>query len=105
MVSLISFFILFIFFTVFSYEDSGVFKGFPVPKHAEVTVQEQKLEAFDWPPASEENGLPLRYRAIILLWGWEVKQQEGSLTVYKKGEQEVGVITQKNYLSLSDSGD
>ena len=69
-----------------------------------MTANKSKLEAYNWGPASEENGLPLRYRAIIKLWGWEKKEQEGSLTVYEKDGNEVDVISQTNYLSLSTSG-
>lgn len=85
----------------FSFEESKTFKGFPVPKYAELTSSSENLEEYDWGPASEENGLPLRYQAIIRLWGWEVKEVMGTLTVYHKDGQEVDLISQTDYLSLS----
>ncbi len=69
-----------------------------------MTANKSKLVAYNWGPASEENGLPLRYQAIIKLWGWEKKEREGSLTVYEKDGQEVDVNSQTDYLSLSTSG-
>lgn len=86
-----------------SFEESETFKGFPVPRYAELTSSSATIEEYDWGPASEENGLPLRYKAIIRLWGWEVKEVMGSLTVYQKDGQEVDVISQTDYLSLSTS--
>lgn len=85
----------------FSYEESNTFKGFPVPKNAELTDNKVNFEAYYWAPASEENGLPLRYRTIIKLWGWDKKEQMGSLTVYHKDGKEIDVISQRDYLSLS----
>ncbi|WP_404430772.1 hypothetical protein [Sutcliffiella horikoshii] len=87
--------------TYFSFEESDTFKGFPVPKFVELTTSSATLEEYDWGPASEENGLHLRYKAVIRLWGWEVKEVMGSLTVYQKDGQEVDVISQNDYLSLS----
>jgi len=91
--------ILLIFF--YSFEESKTFKGFPVPRYAELTSSSENLEEYDWGPASEENGLPLRYQAIIWLWGWKVKEVMGTLTVYHKDGQEVDLISQTDYLSLS----
>ncbi|MCV9887999.1 hypothetical protein [Metabacillus halosaccharovorans] len=68
-----------------------------------MTTYKRNLEAYNWGAASEENGLPLRYRAVIRLWGWNKKEQEGSLTVYEKDGQEIDVISQTDYLSLSTS--
>lgn len=89
---------------LFSYEESEQFSGFPVPKTAELTANKSNFETYKWGPASEENGLPLRYQAIIKLWGWEKKEQEGALTVYEKDGKEVGIISLTDYLSVSTSG-
>lgn len=89
---------------LFSYEESEQFEGFPVPKAADLTANKSNLESYKWGPASEENGLPLRYQAIIRLWGWEKKEQEGALTVYEKDEKKVDLVSLTNYLSLSTSG-
>ncbi len=88
-------------FIFFSFEESETFKGFPVPKYAELTSSNGNLEEYHWGPASEENGLPLRYQTIIRLWGWKVKEVMGTLTVYHKDGQEVDVISQTDYLGLS----
>ncbi|WML27330.1 hypothetical protein [Neobacillus sp. OS1-33] len=74
--------------------------GFPVPKSAELLKEKDEFEAYKWSPASEENGIPLRYRIVINLNGWKKKEQEGSLTVYEKNNQEVDVISQTDYLSI-----
>ncbi|CAG9621306.1 hypothetical protein BACCIP111883_02078 [Sutcliffiella rhizosphaerae] len=55
-------------FVYFSFEESQSFEGFPIPKSAELTNKKVNFEEYDWKPASEENGLPLRYLAIIKLW-------------------------------------
>ena len=74
---------------LFSYQESEKFEGFPVPIGAELTSIKGRYESYKWEAASEENGLPLRYQAIIRLWGWEKKEQEGALTVYEKDGREV----------------
>ncbi|WP_080848622.1 hypothetical protein [Cytobacillus gottheilii] len=86
-----------------SYEESETFEGFPVPKMAVLTKSQSDLEAYEWGPASEENGLPLRYMAIIRLWGWDKKEQEGALTTYEKDGREVELLSQTDYLGLSSS--
>lgn len=86
-----------------SFEESNQFEGFPVPKSAELTTNKSNLETYHWGPASEENGLPLRYLAIIRLWGWEKKEQEGALTLYEKGGKRVELVSLTDYLSLSTS--
>ncbi|MCM3731528.1 hypothetical protein M3196_07615 [Fictibacillus nanhaiensis] len=86
---------------LFSFRESEEFKGFPVPKSAELIENKSKLEKYKWESASEENGLPLRYQLIIKLWGWEKKEQEGALSIYEKDGKEVGVISLTDYLSLS----
>jgi hypothetical protein len=88
---------------LFSYEESETFAGFPVPRTAELTKSQSNLEAYEWGPASEENGLPLRYLAIIRLWGWEKKEQEGALTIYEKDGREVELLSLTDYLGLSSS--
>ncbi|MFP5114659.1 hypothetical protein ACSU64_20075 [Bacillaceae bacterium C204] len=58
--------------------------GFPVPKNADLLKKNAEFKEYKWSPASEENGIPLRYRIVINLSGWKKKEQEGSLTVYEK---------------------
>ncbi|MGE6260680.1 hypothetical protein ACQKCU_22835 [Heyndrickxia sporothermodurans] len=91
--------------TFFSYEESQKFKGFPVPKHAKITKNKSNFEAFDWSPASEEEGLPLRYRLIIKLKGWKKTFKEGSLTIYEKDNYKIDVISQTDYLSIGIDSD
>jgi hypothetical protein len=86
-----------------TFEESAEFKGFPVPKMAKLTQQQHNLESYDWGSASEENGLPLRYQAIIRIWGWKKIEQEGALTVYEKDGRQVEVVSLTDYLSLSSS--
>jgi hypothetical protein len=86
---------------LFSYRESEEFKGFPVPKTAELTENKSKLEKYNWGSASEENGLPLRYQLMIKLWGWEKKEQEGAYSIYVKDGEEVGVTSLTDYFSLS----
>lgn len=59
------------FIYLFSFKESKEFTGFPVPKGAELTEKESKLEKYNWASASEEYGFPLRYQLIIKLWGWD----------------------------------
>lgn len=87
----------------FSYKESETFKGFPVPKTADLTKVESGLETYDWGPASEENGLPLRYQAMIRLWGWKKTGGEGALTIYEKDGAEVELLSLTDYLGLSSS--
>jgi hypothetical protein len=89
------------FIFLFSFRESEEFKGFPVPKTAELTEKKSKLEKYKWDSASEENGLPLRYQFMIKLWGWEKVDQMGALTTYEKNGAQVGVISLTDYLSLS----
>jgi hypothetical protein len=89
------------FIFLFSFRESQEFKGFPVPKTAELTEKKSKLEKYKWDSASEENGLPLRYQLIIKLWGWDKREQMGALSIYEKNGEEVGVISLTDYLSLS----
>ncbi|KYC94284.1 hypothetical protein B5V88_13220 [Heyndrickxia sporothermodurans] len=91
--------------TIFSYEESKKFKGFPVPKHAKLTKSRADFEAYDWSPASEEEGLPLRYLLIIKLKGWKKTFEEGSLTIYEKDGYKIDVISQTDYLSLGIDSD
>jgi hypothetical protein len=89
------------FIFLFSFRESEEFKGFPVPKTAELIEKKSKLEKYKWDSASEENGLPLRYQIIIKLWGWDKREQMGALSIYEKNGEQVGVISLTDYLSLS----
>lgn len=90
---------------LFSYEESEQFEGFPVPKTAELLNTKNTSESYGYGPASEENGLPIRYKAIIFLWGWKKKEEVGALTVYEKDGIEVDVISLTDHLSLNTPGE
>jgi hypothetical protein len=87
----------------FGYRESTVNAGFPVPKSAELVKEnmENMNEEFHWRYASEENGLPYFYKAVIRGWGWKKESQEGSHTVYEKEGRKVYVISQTDYLFIS----
>ncbi|WP_273126774.1 hypothetical protein [Bacillus weihaiensis] len=60
-----------------------------------------EVESYEWWAASEENGLPFYYLIIIRLNGWTPTEVMGSMTVYEKGDHQVAVISQEDYLGLS----
>jgi len=68
---------------------------FPVPVSATLVKSNHayKLETYKWNLASEENGLPLYYRTILHIKGWEKVYQEGAMSVYQKDKIVVEVIT------------
>ncbi|UTR10901.1 hypothetical protein MM300_00750 [Evansella sp. LMS18] len=94
-------------FSVFyflSCKESSVVAGFPVPVMAELTKEDETgmFEVYDWWRASEENGLPLSYLAMIRLWGWKEADVMGTMTTYEKDGRKVDVVSQTRYLSISE---
>lgn len=87
-----------------SCKESSVVAGFPVPVTAELTKEDktEMFEIYDWRRASEENGLPLSYLAMIRLWGWKEADVMGTMTTYEKDGRKVDVVSQTRYLSISE---
>ncbi|APH07029.1 hypothetical protein A9C19_09035 [Bacillus weihaiensis] len=91
------------FYFFFGFRDSVFYKGFPIPIGATLTHEDSsmKVESYEWWAASEENGLPFNYLIMIRLYGWTPTEVVGSMTVYEKGDHQVAVISQEDYLGLS----
>ncbi|MRH43552.1 hypothetical protein GH741_12765 [Aquibacillus halophilus] len=87
--------------TYISFVQVQKFGGFPIPKDAEVTKEEENIIVYNWSKASEENGIPKRYQIELEKEGWDIEWREGAATVYKKDGIKVLLICSTNYLSIS----
>lgn len=92
--------ILFYFITFFAYTPSDKFSGFPVPKSAKLVKEKESVNIYDWPKASEENGIPSGYKLVIKSKGWKETNREGASTYYTKGKEKIDLISQTNELTL-----
>lgn len=88
--------------SLFAYEKAEQFYDFPVPKFAKITDQKETLVTYRWMSTSEskKDGIPLAYRVRLKMDGWVIKEREGFSAVYQKGQHEVNVIAEPNYLSV-----
>lgn len=86
----------------FAYEKAEQFYDFPVPKFTKVIDQKETLVTYRWMSTSEskKDGIPLAYRVRLKMDGWVIKEREGFSAVYQKGQYEVNVIAEPNYLSV-----
>ena len=87
--------------TYISFIHAQEFGGFPIPKDAEVIKVEENIITYNWSKASEENGIPDRYKKELKKEGWEMEWREGSATMYLKNEIKVVLICSTDYLSIS----
>lgn len=87
--------------TYISFDQVQEFGGFPIPKDAELTKEEENFIEYNWSKASEENGIPKRYQKELEKEGWDIDWREGSATVYKKDAIKVLLICSTDYLSIS----
>ncbi|CAM3237552.1 hypothetical protein FITA111629_11615 [Filibacter tadaridae] len=85
-----------------TFEEALFTDGFPVPGKAKILKVSGDVgsESYTWKPASEENGLPIRYKLMIFLSGWKEVDRLGTLTTYEKDAVQVDVISQTDYLQL-----
>lgn len=90
------------FYYVQTYEKSVFTEGFPIPGNAKVVKisGEHKFESYKWYGASEEDGLPLRYKIIIHLAGWKQVETFGAMTTYEKDRVKIEVITTSKLIDL-----
>ncbi len=101
-ITLIAFIIAFTFYYGQTFEEAIYSEGFPVPGQAKISKVSSKngFESYTWQPATEENGLPLRYKLMIRLSGWKKADRMGAMTTYEKDGRTVDIISQKNYLGI-----
>ena len=85
-----------------SFKDSVFTEGFPIPGKAELhrISGEHKLESYNWNGASEEDGLPLRYRAVIRLAGWKKIDMFGAMTTFEKDSVTIEVISTTDMIDI-----
>ena len=85
-----------------SFKDSVFTEGFPVPGKAKVhkISDEHKLESYNWSGASEEDGLPLRYRVVIRLAGWKKVDTFGAMTTFEKDGVIIEVVSATKMIDL-----
>ena len=83
-----------------SFKDSVFTEGFPIPGKAELhkISGEHKLESYNWNRASEDDGLPLRYKAVIRLAGWKKVDSFGAMTSFEKDGVMIEVISTTNMI-------
>lgn len=93
--------LFFYFTTFFSYEaSSAALSGFPVPKSAILTEENEVAKLYEWNRASEENGIPLGYEVVLKANGWEKGSRQGASVRYTKGQEQIDVISATNRLIL-----
>ncbi len=102
LLALVALFIVLTFYYGQSFEEAIYTERFPIPPTAKISkISSLKLlETYQWEPASEENGLPLRYKLMIRLSGWKEIDRMGALTTYKKGNLTVDVVSYNNRIEL-----
>lgn len=88
-------------FTYISFEQVQEFGDLPISKDAVVIKVEDNLIEYEWWKASEENGIPTRYKKELDKEGWKVDSSEGAGTVYTKSNIKVLLISSTEYLSIS----
>lgn len=87
--------------TFFSYEASSAdLSGFPVPKNAKLTEENEMAKLYEWNRASEENGIPFGYEVVLKVKGWEKGSRQGASVRYTKGQEQIDVISATNRLIL-----
>ena len=101
-ITLIAFIIVFTFYYGQTFEEAIYSDGFPVPGQAKVfkVSSEKRFESYTWKPASEESGLPIRYKLMIRLSGWKKIDQISTLTTYEKNGMKVDIVSQKDYIGI-----
>lgn len=102
LVTFMAFLIALLFYYGQTFEEALYSEGFPVPDQAKIqkVSSEKSFESYTWKPASEEHGLPIRYKLIIRLSGWKKVDQTGTMTTYEKEGRKVDIISRKNYLGI-----
>lgn len=90
---------IFLFIVFFSYGEQDS-TGFPIPKSAELAKSNESTAAYDWPKASEENGIPYFYKLAIQSKGWTLVGQEGASSYYEKDGRRIDLITQTDLLTI-----
>ncbi|MFS0674889.1 hypothetical protein [Ornithinibacillus sp. 179-J 7C1 HS] len=86
--------------TLFLYEPSDNLYGFPVPKNAELTRKDEKVESYNWSRASEENGIPFSYEMVLKVNGWTKGERLGASVVYTKDDYEITLISTTKQLDF-----
>jgi hypothetical protein len=93
------------YFYVHSYKELIHFNNFPVPGNAINTknIANSKVEEFTWNAASEENGIPKRYLAVIRLNGWKDTTDQGSdsTITFEKNGMKIDILTSTDYLYVA----
>ena len=91
-----------IFYYSQSFKDSVFTEGFPIPGNAELhrISGEHKLEIYNWNGASEEDGLPLRYKAVIRLAGWKKTDTFGAMTTFEKDGVIIEIVSTTNMIDI-----
>lgn len=93
--------IFFYFTTFFSYESSAAsLSGFPVPKNAKLTEENEAAKLYEWNRASEDKGIPFGYEVVLKANGWEKGSRQGASVRYTKGQEQIDVISATNRLIL-----
>jgi hypothetical protein len=97
------------YFYVHSYKELVHFNDFPVPGNAIQTknIAGSKVEEYTWHAATEENGIPIRYMAVIRLNGWKDTTNQGSdsTTTFEKNGMKIDIFTSTDYLYLAQNQD
>lgn len=85
-----------------SFKESVFTEGFPIPGKAEVykMSEEHNFESYKWNGASEENGLPLRYKVVIRLAGWKNVDTFGTMTTFEKDGVKIEVMSSTKMIDL-----
>ncbi|NYF23286.1 hypothetical protein [Sporosarcina sp. JAI121] len=101
-VTFIAFIIALTFYYGQTFEEAIYSEGFPVPGKARIVKVSsvKSFESYSWKPASEENGLPIRYQLIIRLSGWKKVNQVDGMTTYEKEGQKVDIVSRNNHLGI-----
>lgn len=88
------------FITLSLYEPTEDLLGFPVPKRAELVGQSTVGKNYEWPRASETDGIPYGYELAIKKNGWKKGEREGASVYYTKGNYKIDLICTQGYLDI-----
>ncbi|MFB7158160.1 hypothetical protein [Lysinibacillus sp. NPDC056232] len=82
------------------YELSEKYRDFPVPISAQLTKENENNSVYEWSMSSDENGIPISYRLIIWVNGWEKVVREGTLTIYEKDEVQIHLSSDRDEIII-----
>lgn len=88
------------FITLSLYEPIEDLLGFTVPKRAELVGHNTVGKNYEWPRASETDGIPFGYELAIKKNGWKKGEREGASVYYTKGDQRINLICTQGHLDI-----